>query len=89
MHELAEKALRHAGERSDNVTVLAVEWEASEDADSTLAVSTRSLGDEVFASTIQATLAGEAAPDDLDDAEIERSIREINEAIRKSSQKKS
>ncbi|WP_088286384.1 PP2C family serine/threonine-protein phosphatase [Ideonella sp. A 288] len=87
--ELAEKALRHAGERSDNVTVLAVEWEASEDADSTLAVSTRSLGDEVFASTIQATLAGEAAPDDLDDAEIERSIREINEAIRKSSQKKS
>jgi hypothetical protein len=43
----------------------------------------------VFASTIQASLAaGDAAPDELDDAEIERSIREINEAIRKSSQKK-
>jgi serine/threonine protein phosphatase PrpC len=87
--ELAEQALRAAGARSDNVTVLAVEWEAAEESDPTVAVSTQNLGDEVFASTIQATLAGEAAPDELDDAEIERSIREINEAIRKSSQKKS
>ncbi|MBI5254885.1 MAG: serine/threonine-protein phosphatase [Burkholderiales bacterium] len=87
--ELAEQALRNAGEKSDNVTVLAVEWEAAEDDDSTVAVSTQSLGDDVFASTIQASLAaGEAPPDELDDAEIERSIREINEAIRKSSQKK-
>ena len=46
----------------------------------------------MFASTIQASVAGAAggdAPDELDDAEIERSIREINEAIRRSSQKKS
>ncbi len=86
--ELAERALRTAGDRSDNVTVLAVEWEASEESDPNLAVSTQSLGEEVFASTIQATLAGEASPDDLDEAEIERSIREINDAIRKSSQKK-
>jgi hypothetical protein len=41
----------------------------------------------VFASTIQASMA-EAAPDELDDAEIERSIREINEAIQRSSSKK-
>jgi serine/threonine protein phosphatase PrpC len=87
--ELAEQALRNAGAKSDNVTVLAVEWEAAEDHESTVAVSTQALGDEVFASTIQASLAaGEAPPDELDDAEIERSIREINEAIRKSSQKK-
>ena len=47
------------------------------------------LGDEVFASTIQASLAaGEAPPDELDDAEIERSIREINEAIQRSAQRK-
>jgi len=32
---------------------------------------------------------GTDAPDELDDAEIESSIREINEAIRRSSQKKS
>jgi serine/threonine protein phosphatase PrpC len=47
-----------------------------------------SLGDEVFASTIQASLAAEGGVDELDDAEIERSIREINEAIQRSSKKR-
>jgi serine/threonine protein phosphatase PrpC len=86
--ELAERALRTAGEKSDNVTVLAVEWEAAEDSDAVAGVSTQALGDEVFASTIQASLAGEARADELDDAEIERSIREINEAIQRSSARK-
>ena len=87
--ELAEQALRNGGPRSDNVTVLAVEWEGAEEASSPPAVLTRSLGDEVFASTIQASLAGSDLPaDELDEAEIDRSIREINEAIKRSSQKK-
>jgi PPM family protein phosphatase len=87
--ELAEQALRNGGARSDNVTVLAVEWEGAEEAASPPAVSTRSLGEEVFASTIQASLAGSDAPaEELDEAEIERTIREINEAIKRSSQKK-
>ncbi len=86
--ELVERALREAGEKSDNVTVLAVEWEAAEDIDSKGAVSTLSLGDEVFASTIQASLATEGGVDELDEAEIERSIREINEAIQRSSHKR-
>jgi serine/threonine protein phosphatase PrpC len=85
--ELVERALRTAGAKSDNVTVLAVEWEAAEDGDAAPAVSTQALGEEVFASTIQASL-GDSAPDELDDAEIERSIREINEAIQRSSQKR-
>ncbi|MFN3416493.1 MAG: PP2C family protein-serine/threonine phosphatase [Caldimonas sp.] len=85
--ELVEMALRKAGAKSDNVTVLAVEWESSEDDDSTRAISTQTLGEEVFASTIQASVLGQE-PDELDEAEIERSIREINEAIRRSSQKK-
>ena len=88
--ELAEQALRNAGPRSDNVTVLALEWLVDNAPDS--AVSTRSLGDEVFASTIQASLVAGAAPfdasDELDEAEIDRSIREINEAIRRSAHKK-
>jgi hypothetical protein len=43
----------------------------------------------VFASTIQASLGGDAGGgDELDDAEIERSIREINEAIQRSSARK-
>ena len=86
--ELVERALRRGGARSDNVTVLCVEWESSEDADSRSGVSTQQLGDEVFASTIQAGLLGENPPDELDDDEIERSIREINDAIRRSSQKR-
>jgi serine/threonine protein phosphatase PrpC len=85
--ELVEQALRAGGAKSDNVTVLAIEWEAAEDHDSQIGVSTRSLGDEVFASTIQTGMIGDL-PDELDDAEIERSIKEINEAIRKSTRKK-
>lgn len=86
--ELVEQALRKGGAKSDNVTVLAVEWESA--TDDVPAISTQTLGEEVFASTIQASVgAGSADPDDLDEAEIERSIREINEAIRRSSQKKS
>jgi serine/threonine protein phosphatase PrpC len=86
--ELVERALRVAGDRSDNVTVLAVEWEAAEDVDAA-GVSTDSLADDVFASTIQASLGGDAGGgDELDDEEIERSIREINEAIQRSSARK-
>jgi PPM family protein phosphatase len=87
--ELVERALRTAGDKSDNVTVLAVEWEAAEDLDGSAGVSTHSLGDDVFASTIQASLAGEpVGSEELDDEEIERSIREINEAIQRSSARK-
>jgi PPM family protein phosphatase len=87
--ELVERALRQAGPKSDNVTVIAAEWEAAEDRDSTSGVSTQSLGEEVFASTIQAgVVVGDLPTDELDDAEIERSIKEINDAIRRSNEKK-
>ncbi len=87
--ELVETALRNGGARCDNVTVLAVEWESAENTDSAVGISTQDLGDEVFASTIQASVAGQDMGDELDEAEIERSIREINDAIRRSSQRKS
>ncbi|MCG3188813.1 MAG: hypothetical protein LKCHEGNO_01003 [Burkholderiaceae bacterium] len=86
--ELVELALRTGGAKSDNVTVLTAEWEAAEDADGAAEVQTQALGEEVFASTIQASLIGEQPVDELDEAEIERSIKEINEAIKRSSQKK-
>ena len=85
--ELVETALREAGPKSDNVTVLTVEWESTEDGDSASGVSTQSLHDDVFASTIQASM-GDSPLDELDEAEIERSIREINEAIQRSSHKR-
>jgi serine/threonine protein phosphatase PrpC len=86
--ELVEQALRQAGPKSDNVTALCVEWESAEDIPARRGVSTQALGDEVFASTIQASMLGETPADELDDAEIERSIREINEAIQRSSAKR-
>ncbi len=86
--EIVEQALRNAGEKSDNVTALAVEWEASEDEDASGNVSTRNLGEDVFASTIQASMSGDSFLPDIDDDEIERSIREINEAIQRSGPRK-
>jgi serine/threonine protein phosphatase PrpC len=88
--ELVEQALRHAGAKSDNVTIIAAEWESAEDIDSKSGISTQSLGEEVFASTIQAgVVVGDVPPDELDEAEIERSIKEINDAIRRSNEKRS
>jgi len=87
--ELVEVALRNGGAKCDNVTVLAMEWESASNEDQPN-VHTDNLGEEVFASTIQASVGSTGTPgdnvevDDLDEAEIERSIREINEAIRRS-----
>ena len=86
--DLVESALKAGGEQSDNVTVLAMEWETPDVFESTRGVCTTSLMDEVFASTIQAgnfDPSGLDADDDvLDEEMIERSIAEINEAIRRS-----
>ena len=87
--ELVEMALRNGGPKCDNVTVIAMEWEGSGHDEET-SVTTETLGEEVFASTIQASVGNTGSPgenveaEELDDAEIERSIREINEAIRRS-----
>lgn len=88
--ELVESALRSAGASSDNVTVVALEWETPDPFESTLGVSTDSIGGEVFASTIQAGALDGLGDDldDLDDDAIERSIAEINEAIRRSAARK-
>ena len=86
--ELVEQALRNAGAKSDNVTVISVEWEGAEDGDSSGGITTEALNEEVFASTIQASVLGQEPADELDEAEIERSIREINEAIKRSSRRK-
>ena len=81
--ELVEQALRRGGERSDNVTVLAVEWEGEGDP---AGDTTQNLGNSGFASTIQGGLDPEllASMEALDDEEIERAVREINEVIKQS-----
>ena len=85
--DMVEEALRKAGSSSDNVTVVALEWETPDAFESTQGVSTDSISSEVFASTIQAGPL-DGMVDDLDDAAIERSIAEINEAIRRSAARK-
>jgi serine/threonine protein phosphatase PrpC len=85
--DLVETALRNGGEHSDNVTIVALEWETPDSFESTRGVSTDSIMDGVFASTIQAGVL-DTMVEDLDDAAIERSIAEINEAIRRSATRK-
>jgi len=88
--DLAEMALRKGGTNSDNVTLIALEWETPETPNATdeRHVSTDSISDGVFASTIQAGMP-DSETDDLDDEAIERSIAEINEAIRRSAARRS
>jgi serine/threonine protein phosphatase PrpC len=87
--DLVEAALRDGGEHSDNVTVIALEWETPDSFESTRgSISTDSIMDGVFASTIQAGVL-DTMVEDLDDAAIERSIAEINEAIRRSAARRS
>jgi serine/threonine protein phosphatase PrpC len=87
--DLVEKALAKAGDSSDNVTCIALEWETPDGFESTRGrISTDTVSDGVFASTVQAGWL-DSAIEDMDDAAIERSIAEINEAIRRSAAKKS
>jgi len=86
--DLVEKALIKGGETSDNVTCIAFEWETPDGFESTRgSISTDTVIDGVFASTVQAGWL-DSELDDLNDAEIERSIAEINEAIRRTAIKK-
>lgn len=84
---LVDEALRSGGAHGDNVTVLALDWETPGDFEPTHVISTDGVADGVFASTIQAGGLG-VSLDEFDDAAIERSIAEINEAIRRSAAKK-
>jgi serine/threonine protein phosphatase PrpC len=82
--DLVEQALANGGTHCDNVTLITMEWETPDSFESTRgAISTDNIEDGVFASTVQAGWL-DSQVDDLDDAAIERSIAEINEAIRRS-----
>ncbi|MDE1953452.1 MAG: serine/threonine-protein phosphatase [Betaproteobacteria bacterium] len=85
--EMVELALRQNAAESDNVTALAMEWEAEAERETTQGVSTEGIRPGVFASTFQSGLP-DMHIDELDDAAIERSIAEINEAIRRAAAKK-
>ena len=81
-----EQALKTAGSKSDNVTVVAMEWQTDParagEADFT---ETELLDEDDFASTIKASTEADLADiEDMDNDAIERSIAEINAAIKRS-----
>lgn len=83
--QVVDTALKRAGDSSDNVTVLALEWETPNVFEPS-SISTQEIDDQGFESTIQMGPL-EACEDELDDEAIERSIAEINEAIRRSAER--
>jgi PPM family protein phosphatase len=87
--DLVEEALRDGGAKCDNVTVLALEWEGEDEPEhGTEHVSTRSLHESAFASTIQSAALEQIEPKEvLDEAEIDRAVEEINATIRRAQKK--
>jgi hypothetical protein len=83
--DLIEQALVQGGERSDNVTALAFEWEGGADSAGQSPsgfTHTQAMSDGGFSSTVQAGDLDLLLDDAMDDITIERSIAEINEAIK-------
>lgn len=88
--ELIRSAVDIAGKQSDNVTALAMMWEGDGRIEDSTIISTNTLPIGSVTTTIQAPYANEAEVvpsegDVFDDAEIEKAIAEIRNAIHKSS----
>ena len=83
---LVEQALLRGGPTCDNTTLVAVEWETPSEFDATVQAPLMADLDETgFSSTVQADdLVDEGSEDNFDDDDIERSIAEIKDAIRRS-----
>ena len=85
---MVDMALQRAGATSDNVTVMAIEWETPDAFEpTTMDDATVRTEDSSYTSTVQSGCM-DTDEDELDDAAIERSIAEINEAIRRSAAKR-
>jgi len=84
--ELVERALRGGGAASDNVTVVAFEWQSA-GAEQAPDGFIDTLADAAYASTAQDDSVDARDHRELDEAAIERSIAEINEAIRRTAQR--
>jgi serine/threonine protein phosphatase PrpC len=86
--ELIHSAIDIAGKSSDNVTALAMMWEGEDRLEDTTIISTNTLPIGSITTTIQAPYSAdtEAMESDVfNDAEIEKAIDEIRNAIHKSS----
>ena len=87
--ELIRSAVSIAGKHSDNATALAMMWEGDDRLEDSSIISTNTLPIGSITTTIQAPLDPDVAMDNNDadifnDAEIEKAIAEIRNAIHKS-----
>ncbi|WP_293777998.1 PP2C family serine/threonine-protein phosphatase [uncultured Oxalicibacterium sp.] len=84
--ELLSTATAIAGKTGDNVTALAMMWESSDGLQDNSTITTNTLPIGSVTTTIQAPRHVDAEPTDAyNDAEIEKAIEEIRNAIEKSS----
>ena len=77
---VVDSALRRAGKSSDNVTAIAMEWETPDAFETSQELSPQLMDDHMFSATMQGVEVLDSE-DEFDDAVIERSIAEINDAI--------
>jgi protein phosphatase len=78
-----------AGQRADNTTALAIQWQGAHDAPSAgddSMVSTLMLPEGEVTTRLAEHPAAAGMADDFDDEDIEKAIAEIRDAIEKSSQ---
>lgn len=87
---LVDAALQIAGNKSDNVTAIGLEWEVTDHVPTQVPEqhTDTDLVHERFASTIQSQHDLDTLDDPLDEAEIERNIAEINAAIQRSASRR-
>jgi hypothetical protein len=78
---LVQEAVMAAGQGADNATALAMHW----DDDSGEEVSSHLIPDGAVTTTISVGLEEEAEVEDITEDEIEQTIREIRDAIEKTS----
>lgn len=89
VNTMADEAVTRGGLHGDNVSLIGFEWDSSDGFEPTQVIVADHLNERPFASSFGG-LTPEAweALDDFDDAAIERSIAEINEAIRRTAPRK-
>jgi serine/threonine protein phosphatase PrpC len=89
VNALADEAVSRAGLQGDNVSLIGLEWDSSDAFEPTQVIEADHLNPRSFASSFGALAPDDwKAIDDFDDAAIERSIAEINEAIRRTAPRK-
>ncbi|MDI3513736.1 MAG: family protein phosphatase [Rhodocyclaceae bacterium] len=87
---LLEEAERRAGATADNLSMVAMCWHDEDNAGpaSAESISTHTMELDDFTTRLDMSSMGPGPTKDLDEDEIERAIREINETIRKFDQKR-